>query len=1771
VDNSTELNILAGLFSLLKERFAIDFSLYKNATVYRRLQKRMNYHKIDSFEAYFNLVKTNDNEAYQLKNDLLIGVTEFFRDTEVFEYLEEHIMPNLCPNGSIRIWVSGCSTGEEAYSLGILLNQCFEKRGKIADFKIFATDVCPESIFIAGKGFYDHSKLENVNNDLLERYFIRTPKGYQVKKELREKIVFAHHNIIDDPPFIKMDLVSCRNLLIYLEPAVQQKILGHFYFSLNNDGIMLLGNSENTGKFKSHFHSVNAKWKIYRKVNGLSSFTNRVQLTAKSPKPKVQYQIKTDTETVKSKSKTMNETMLQNLLKEILPPLIIVDQHYNIVYTKGNAAGYLKIEEGLFHANLLKLLEKDSAIVLKTALDKVNVSQKRLKIEKLPLSEWNNKVTAELTLVPVTDKNGSTFIAILFGDTKAISDNDEIFAYSNIDEFSSKKIEEQEWLLQEKNNEVSLLTSELDDIKEKMQASNEELIASNEELQATNEELQSVNEELSSLNTEYQQSNVILTELNNDINNLLNSTEIATLFLDKELKIRKFTPLMKQHFHLHPDDIGRNFTSFASSFTEEVLREMATQMKQVLENGSCIEKEITNSQKNTFIRRISPFLTSNREIEGVVLTLIDITQQKSDQQIIKESEIRYKTLISSMPSAFALHEVIYDSSGVAVDYTFKEINSEFSKLTGLNAKDVIGKKATEVIKNLDKEWINIYGQIAQTRKSMSFVRYSDEINKHFHITAYSPNKADFATIFHDVSENIMNEQKMRESEEKYRLLVENSLVGVYKTNIHGDLLFANESFIKMLDYNSLEDFKKTTAWQWYQLQDSREKLLALLQIQGLVQNFETTFVTKQGNPVEVLISASLSGSVISGMIIDISEKVRSQSEVVKLKNRFLDTINNSLDGYMRTSLEGRIIEVNNAFCSMTGFSKNELMSMNYRDITPSTWILFEEGIIREEVFIKGYSRTYEKEYETKDGSHIPVELRTYLTRNEKGEPTEFWAFIRDISDRKQKEKLIQESAQRLELAISAAKQGLYDLNIVTGEAYVNDEYALMLGFDPQTFKETNNYWISRLHPDDVERTSIVFKNYIEGKTNEYRVEFRQKTAAGNYKWILSVGKIVEFSLDGSPLRMLGTHTDIDTIKTIQNKLAVSQERFALATAASNVGIWDWNVAENKVYYSSIWKAQVGYEPDELENKFESWEHLLHPDDYDKMHNELMRFMQSPGKYFDAEFRMRHKEGHYVWIFNRAAAIKDKNGNIVRMYGAHTDVTKRKEAELSLSALTTRLTLATQSAGIGIWEWNMHTNELLWDDRMYEMYGVKTVNNSDQKWLKALHPDDRERAAKELSIAIESSGEYKSRFHIIKPDGEVRCISAYAIILPTGMGNKKKLVGVNMDITNEEIARNQLMEAKEKAEIANIHKNNFLANMSHEIRTPMNGIIGFADLLKDETIEKNCKSLYLDIINRNSQSLLSLIDDIIDISRIEANELKIVKTTVNLSALFNELEMEFNHTIKNYRDKNIQFKFTIDASLRDIFIRTDDLRLRQVIVNLVNNSIKFTEKGIIQVNCSVKKKQLEFSVNDTGIGIPFDKTTAIFERFYRLDSKQHRKYSGTGLGLAISKGLISLLGGSIWVDNEYKGGASICFTIPYKIAVPKKTIKTLPETHTSESLLGLKALLVEDQENVYYFFNEVLKKQGAEVIWVESGEDAIEYYRQKQSEINLVLMDINLPGMDGIEATKKILMNDPSAIIIAQTAYATPDELEKCTSAGCVDYITKPIIPDALISKLKKYY
>lgn len=390
-----------------------------------------------------------------------------------------------------------------------------------------------------------------------------------------------------------------------------------------------------------------------------------------------------------------------------------------------------------------------------------------------------------------------------------------------------------------------------------------------------------------------------------------------------------------------------------------------------------------------------------------------------------------------------------------------------------------------------------------------------------------------------------------------------------------------------------------------------------------------------------------------------------------------------------------------------------------------------------------------------------------------------------------------------------------------------------------------------------------------------------------------------------------------------------------------------------------------------------------------------------------------------------------------------------------------------------------------------------------------------------------------------------------------------------DITKRMIDENALQKAKAKAEQADRLKTAFLANMSHEIRTPINAILGFADLLKDDDLEEGEQEEFINIINTNGKNLLNLINDIIDIAKIEANQLKIIEQEVSLEELFVEIKESMLDIMKHLEKEHIELSYTLPKELTHKNIHTDYYRLRQVLVNLIGNACKFTDEGKIHYSVRVVKNKLEFQVNDSGVGIKPEDIDMIFDRFRQSDLVNVE--GGTGLGLTISQNILKLMKGKIWVESDLGEGSRFSFQIPHKIIVGNDIIEySTTELEKSNLLENKIILIVEDTETNYHLLDIILKRENAKTIWATDGVQAVEICK-RNSEIDLILMDINLPIMDGYEATRLIKEDKPDLPIIAQTAYAMAGEKAKSKSFGCDAYVAKPINPQYLLSVIKEIF
>lgn len=633
---------MSRLFHVLREEYGIDFSHYKPSTVGRRIERRLLMNQINDLDEYINRVAGDPQELNSLYRDLLIGVTKFFRDREAFERLAADVIPDLLmktrPEEEFRVWVAGCATGEEAYSLAILIHEQLEALKRPIDVKIFATDVHRNSIDFASAGVYPESSVSEVAPRRLERYFTRKGNDYQVKADLRQMIVFACHNVIRDAPFTKLDLISCRNLLIYFQPAAQKKALSLFHFGLATGGVLLLGPSESPSELGDEFDALDPHWKIYRKRRDIR-LPNDLRLPISTGTPNLRPSALAAPTTSLRGRDARPTGIFADLLDEYMPSALLVDERRELVHIFGGAEKYLRFKGGRMSVDVLDLVEDDLRVALAGAFNRVAKDQTPVFLNGVSAKTAEGETRLVLSVRPIHSRHTSeTYLFVTLQESErpalpSVTARRATESDVDIDEASRDRLKEVETELQHTKENLQSTVEELETSNEELQATNEELVASNEELQSTNEELHSVNEELYTVNAEYQRKISELTQLNNDIDNLLRSTEIGTIFLGADLCIRKFTPQIARTFSLLPQDVGRRIDTFTHNIDEP---DLVARVTHVIQTGESFEREVRDRQGSWYYLRILPYHADSAEIDGVVLTLIDVSTLKSTQAKLRE-------------------------------------------------------------------------------------------------------------------------------------------------------------------------------------------------------------------------------------------------------------------------------------------------------------------------------------------------------------------------------------------------------------------------------------------------------------------------------------------------------------------------------------------------------------------------------------------------------------------------------------------------------------------------------------------------------------------------------------------------------------------------------------------------------------------------------------------------------------------------------------------------------------------------------------------------------------------------------------------------------------------------------------------------------------------------------------------------------------------------------------------------------------------------------
>jgi two-component system CheB/CheR fusion protein len=796
------------VMDLLDRHFGVDFARYKLTTVSRRLERRVGLKGLPDMAAYVDLLHEDPDELGSLYQDLLIGVTRFFRDPEAFAFVEDCVIPEILTrvpeSEQIRVWVAGCATGEEAYSLALLFHEQMLRAGRPVNLKVLATDMHRGSLDTAATGVYTRELLAHLSPERRARYFVETPSAYQVSPELRSLVVFAPHNVMKDAPFTRTHLISCRNMLIYFRPEVQRSVLSLFHFGLASSGILLLGPSENVGGLSHEFTTLNERWKVYRKRRDIRLIDPMHLAPARAPERPPQLD--------GGRTQRVDPQLLASydrLLDRFMPASFLIDENARLLDSFAGAERFLRAKSRRPTGSLLDMLEGDLRTVVAGALGRVSRERIPVTCPNVCVEEADGPqsylVRLELLQQPRAER-GHVLVTLERAEpldttvAEASSDGEVSVAQA-----SRERMQSLEGELSYAREILQSTIEELETSNEELQATNEELVASNEELQSTNEELHSVNEELYTVNSEYQSKIEELQQLNADIGHLLEGTEVGTVFLDRDLRIRRYTERIGRVFRIQDRDLGREIRDFSYTLQRPTLIE---DIERALHEGVPTEDEVRDERGRPHFLRILPYRLGprlrgqgpdepeGRPISGVVLTITDISALDRARQRLAQ----LSAIVESSEDAILRK----DLSG-----RIETWNKAAERLYGYTAEEAVGKDVRflctkEGAKDVDRFLAAIrrgeridHVETVRIRKDGKHLDVSVSISP---VLDEDGRVVAASTIARDITPLRTAQREAEERQQEIQKLLDSTAEAIYGVDVQGICTFCNRACTQLLGY-----------------------------------------------------------------------------------------------------------------------------------------------------------------------------------------------------------------------------------------------------------------------------------------------------------------------------------------------------------------------------------------------------------------------------------------------------------------------------------------------------------------------------------------------------------------------------------------------------------------------------------------------------------------------------------------------------------------------------------------------------------------------------------------------------------------------------------------------------------------------------------------------------------------------------------------------------------------------------------------------------------
>ncbi len=1813
-DDASERETRAALdriLALLLEHTGHDLGGYKTSTVLRRIHKRMLLAGVDDLAAYADRLAGNDEERTRLFGDLLIGVTAFFRDQEAFSRLARTALPSLFkgvgPNDVLRTWVACCATGEEAYTVAMLLAEGGTGTGEPRAHKIFATDIDAAALDVARKGAYPLQAVEAVGDERLAAWFSCDGETCSVTPELREHIVFAAHDLLRDPPFLGMDLIVCRNFLIYLNADIQAKVIALFSHALRPGGYLLLGPAETIGENAALFDTVDKKWRLFRRkatAVGVPDMPSR-----RAPLPRLD--ITTLHPRLFQSGPDHRETAERLLLDRYAPPAVLLDRDGQVLRLVGDTNPYLELGAGAPSLAARKLARKPLRPHLRRVVEAAMADGAEHASGPVP-ADATGQILVDIHAVPAPDARGRTaYVLVVFERVRP-----GIPGYEAL----SRRSESEATLVERYETEMELLGDQLqrsvagyETMTEELKASNEELVSMNEELQSSNEEmeasreeLQALNEELTALNAELQAKIDEVATARAFVENLLAATELATVVLDRSLAVVRYTPAAAGLFHLIPTDEGRPLEQVKTMFDAAGLLD---DCRRVMAGGGVVEREFGSEGGRWFLERACPYRAPSGEVAGVVLTFTDVTVLKEAEAVLRRGNEELEALVARRTEELREKARLLDLTNTMVRdlegrITFWSDGCEH--LLGWSREEAVGRIFHELLRTRFPEPLEDLLAILLREG-----RWSGELGKttrdgrniEVSVTwVLNRDGAGRPVSVLEVANDVTERNRLEEQARRWNRVFEAAGFGLAHIRVADNTFIeVNRAFARQRGYEPGELAGRSLLTLFPPEEHERIREV----VRGFDATghgvFETEHLRKDGSRMPVLVEVTVLrnavGVAVSRMAyaLDITERKKTE-EAVRDMARFPSENPNPV---MRVGPDMAITHANAA-------SEPFL-----RDTGSGVGLPFPQACQQavREAFASGQITQIEHEA---GGRYYVFALRPVASRGYVN------IYGMDITARKGAEQALARSEARYHNLFDRMGEGGCLLEMVrddTGRVVdyrvldVNPGYTAILGIPRQ--KAVGALVRELFGLDEPPNRDAYARIVATGQPETFDTYFEP---LGKYL------RISAFSLVSDQFAVL--FQDVTESVRAGQALAASEERLRQlvdmapdAIIIQSGGRFAYlNPAAVRLFGASSAEELLGR--DILEH--------MHPDSREIVRQrirltneerltqpvvELVYLRQDgtgvPVEAVAAPFDYEGRPGSLVFVRDiserrRVAEEKRRQADLAQAVARIRDAYVSGQPPEAVFGTALEEILRLTGSGYGFVA-EMQADEKGRSIQRFLAISSRTWETGTPGFFARYAPTGQMLAAMDgLAVAAAGTGEpvianrprEDSRASGRLPDEHPRLDNFLGLPMihgrecmgSIGLANReggfhqaqadfvRPLVDACAQIVERLRADRRLVAAKQAAEAASLSKSEFLANMSHEIRTPLNGILGMLQLMQTTDLDHE-QLEYVDHAVKSSHRLTRLLSDILDLSLVESGRLSIHNAPCSPADLRAAVMDLF---VRPAREKGVSLSVSLDPAL-PAKIMADEVRLRQILFNLVGNAVKFTDRGQVALDIGQASPahdaafRVLVAVADTGIGIPDDQLDAIFEPFGQVEGAYMRRFGGAGLGLSIVRRLVALMGGEIAVDSEEGRGTTVYVSLPLG-RVPPDAPPAGEERGRQVAAAGLRLLLAEDDAVSSLSFARMLEKAGYRVDTAEDGAEALA--KVAAQDYDLILMDVQMPGMDGVAATRAI-RTDPAlrersrVPIIAMTAYAMAGDRETFLAAGMDDYVSKPVDLDVLIAAIER--